>query len=469
MGHQDLMGESVNESYARLKFFFLSVAFFFVIGGYTIAKELKDSVFVSVVGRTYVPTAKILGMFVLIPVILFHAVLVDKIRRYQLLAFYSAFFGFFGLVFAWILGHPTIGLANTDSNSHRIFGWIFYFFCEGYSPFVVSVFWAFANSVTTPKDAKDNYAYMVSASKLGGMLSAAIAWYVFSFNASCEKGSMFDVFSHQIILATSSAMLLMVPVVIYFLMKKVPGKYLHGYEAVYQAEKKQQSKKDEGEVSISGMFSGLVLLLKYPYVLGIFGMVFFYEVIATILSYLRLGVAESYSMNISQVSAILFKMMFIMHLVGFVMSLIGTSTLLKRLGERTCLLLVPLLSGALLCYLMIETTPMAITAAFILFKAVNYAFAWPIRESLYIPTTKEIKFKAKSWVDAFGSKFAKASGSTFNSFVASLGSTVMLPIHSFLFAGIVTLWFLLAFFLGARFDRAVSRNEVIGLGKEKSA
>lgn len=467
MGHQDLAGDSVSESYARLKFFFLSIAFFFVIGGYTVAKELKDSIFVSIVGRTYVPTAKILAMFVLIPAIFFYSIMVDKVRRYQLLAFYSAFFGIFGIIFAWMLGHPTIGLSNTDSSPYRIFGWIFYFFVEGYSPFVVSVFWAFANSITSPQGAKNNYAYMVSASKLGGMLSAAVAWYVFSLNAACDNGSPFDVFAHQIVLVMSSCMLLFVPVVIYFLMKKVPGKYLHGYEAVYQAEKKQQDKKEETEkISVGGMFSGLILLLRYPYVMGIFGMVFFYEVIATILSYLRLGVAQSYSMNISQVSAFLFKLMFIMHLVGFVMSLFGTSNLLKRLGERTCLLLIPLLSGGLLCYLMVETTPLAITSAFILLKAVNYAFAWPIRESLYIPTTKEIKFKAKSWVDAFGSKFAKASGSTFNSITASLGPTMMLPVHSFFFAFMVSLWFLVAFLLGIRFDRAIDRNEVIGLDKE---
>ena len=162
------------------------------------------------------------------------------------------------------------------------------------------------------------------------------------------------------------------------------------------------------------MFEGLVLLLRYPYVLGIFGMVYFYEVIATVLSYLRIGIAQADSNNIACVSAALFEMVFYVHLTGFFMSLFGTSTMMKRLGERTCLMLVPLLSGVLLLYLMIETTPWALKLAFIALKAVNYAFAWPVRESLYIPTVKDIKFKSKSWIDAFGSKFAKAGGSTFN-------------------------------------------------------
>ena len=132
-------------------------------------------------------------------------------------------------------------------------------------------------------------------------------------------------------------------------------------------------------------------------------------------------------------------------------------------------MLVPLLSGVLLLYLLIETTPEALIIAFIALKAVNYAFAWPVRESLYIPTIKAIKFKSKSWIDAFGSKFAKAGGSVFNIFVSHLGPSLTLPAHSFFFAGMVASWFVVALFLGLRFDRAVARNEVIGLDDPDAA
>ena len=386
--------------------------------------------------------------------------------------FYTTIFGSLGLLFSYLLGHPTIGLANTQTSPDRWFGWIFYLFVEGYTPFLVSVFWAFANSITSPEAAKKNYGVMVSASKVGGMVSSGLAWYLFSLNVSCVSGSCEDVQIHQIVMAFSSAMLIVVPFVIFYLMKKVPGKYLHGYEAVYQVEKQKikeekiEEPKTIGEsVSqfFSSIFSGLILLIRYPYVMGIFGMVYFYEVGATVLSYLRLGIAQSQSLNISQVSASLLKMIFLMHFVGFFISLFGTSNLLQRVGERTCLLLIPLLSGALLLYLMIETTPWALMCALVAFKAVNYAFSWPVRESLYIPTIKEIKFKAKSWVDAFGSKFAKMSGSLFNHYVAHLGLGYTMPLHSFFFAGIITLWFLNAFLLGRRFDRAIANNEVIGV------
>ncbi len=459
-----------NAKQERLKFIFLGIIFFFVIGGYTIAKELKDSIFASIIGKEYIPLAKIIAMFALVPAIFVYSLMVDRVRRYQLLMIYSALFAIVGLLFAYYLGDPLIGLSNTHSSKHRIFGWLFYFFIEGYSPFVVSVFWAFANSISSPDGARRNYPFMVAASKVGGLVGAGTAWYLLAqvgCDMSCGFGSPSDVWVHQIILAFSSVMLLLVPVAVHLLMRTVGGRFLHGYEAVYKAEK-VKGQDGEEKTEKAGMLEGLVLLFRYPYVLGIFGMIYFYEVIATVLSYLRIGVAQADSHNIAAVSASLFKMVFFVHLAGFFMSIFGTSTLMKRLGERTCLMLVPLLSGILLLYLMIETTPAALIAAFIALKTVNYAFAWPVRESLYIPTIKAIKFKSKSWIDAFGSKFAKAGGSTFNIFVSHLGPALSLPAHSFFFAGVVAMWFAVALLLGRRFDRAVARNEVIGLDEPET-
>lgn len=443
----------------RLKVFLLSLTFFLVIGAYTITRDLKSSIFVSTVGRAWIPWAKVISMVLLVPLIFFYSSMVDHMRRYQLLSAYSALFGLAGLVFAYYIGDPVIGLPNTRTDAWRLFGWLFYFFIEAYTPFVVSVFWAFANSITTPEGAKKNYGFIVSGSKIGGMVTAGLAWYLFAISAQGTHPYLNDVVSHQVILMVSSAMLLCIPLVIMWLMKSVPGRYMHGYEAAYQLEKS----KEKEQASDNSIFSGLRMFAKYPYVLGIFGLVFFYEVINAVLSYLRLGVAEANSQNISDISRRLFEMMFKTHAVGLVVSLFGTRTLQERLGTSFCLLLMPLLTGGFLLYLMIETTTDALMNAFVLFKAVHYALSWPVRESLYIPTIKEIKFKSRSWTDAFGSKIARTAGSTFNIMTASVGTALILPIHSFFFAVIIGGWFVTALLLGRRFELAVARNEVIGV------
>jgi ATP:ADP antiporter, AAA family len=451
------------EPHERLKLLFLTVIFFFVIGGYTIAKELKDSLFVSIVGKEYIPLAKTIEMIVLLPAIFLYAVLVDKLRRYQLLTFYCALFGVVGLIFAYLIGHPTIGLPNTHTGPSRLFGWLFYFFVEGYSPFIVSVFWAFANSITSPQAAKQNYGLMVCGSKIGGMLSAGTAWMIFSWGVKGPDARTVDILNHQIVYLMSLVMLLIVPFAIWMLMKYVPARYMHGYEAAYQAEKQ---KVEEGAAQ-TGVFAGLSMLIKYPYVFGIFGMVYFYEVISTVLSYLRLGVAESHANSLSAISAYLFSIAFQTHAIGFLIALFGTRELLRKLGTRICLMLIPLFCGILLLYLVLDASPYIFGMAYAVLKSINYAFSWPVRESLYIPTIKEIKFKSKSWIDAFGSKIARTTGSSFNFISTRLGYEWWVSIHAFFFAGIIGLWFFTAFLLGRRFDTAIANDEVIGFDNSK--
>lgn len=449
------------EPQERMKLFFLSLLYFLVVGAYTVTRDLKSAIFLGTVGKEYIPWVKVVSMLMLVPAIFFYSRLVDKIRRYQLLVFYSILFGVANLIFAYYIGHPTIGILNTDVRPTRLFGWFFYFFVEAYSPFVVSVFWALANSVNSPAEAKRNYGYMVAGSKLGGLLTAALSWYIVGLSAQMVNPYLTHVEAHQLILIISSLCLALVPIVALLLIKIVPAHLMHGYEAAYKLE--QQKKSVEAKPS---MFAGLEMFVKYPYVLGIFGMVFFYEIVSTVLGYLRLSVAEAGSESISDISKVLFEIAFKAHFVGFVISLVGTQALLARLGTRICLMLVPFSMGVILFYFIFETSPESLRNAFVIFTALNYAFLSPVRESLYLPTVKEIKFKSKSWIDAFGSKFAKSAGSAFNLFASRMGEAFMLPMHSFFFAGIVVLWFGVAFLLGRRFEQAIARNEVIGAEEE---
>jgi len=390
--------------------------------------------------------------------ILLYSKMVDKVRRYYLLITYSSLYAILSLVFVFFLGHPTIGLGNTNQSFYRLFGWLFYLFIEGYSPFVLSVFWAFANSITSLEESKNNYGLMVAGSKLGGMCTAAFAWALFSSQAIPFIGNFSGVAKHQIILLVSTLFLMFIPITILLLMHKVPGRYLRGYEAAYKIEKLRGK---HGKTQ-TGVFAGLKMFMKYPYVLGIFCMVFFYEILSTVLRYSILGIAESTSSSVSDISGFLFKWVFIMHATGFCIALFGTSILLKKLGIRMCLLLIPASTGFVLLCFVLNSTTTVLMSAFILMKAIYYAFSWPVREALYIPTIKEIKFKSKSWIDAFGSKLAKSTGSTFNIFAEGLGPFLFVPTISLFFAFIISIWFIAAWLLGNRFDRAVKNNEVIG-------
>lgn len=445
--------------YERLKVVLLALTYLFMVSGYTIIYDLKNSIFMSIIGREYVPYAKMASMIVLIPLVLFYSFLVDRLRRYQLIYFYSIAYATFGIVCAYFIGHPTIGIANTDSSPWRLFGWIFFFFVEGFSPFMVSVFWSFSNSISDPDSAKDSYGFLVAGSKLGGMIASGLSWFLLTLKDASGKQFLSDALNHQILLVIFSCIVLLVPCVIYVLMKKIPGYYLHGYKAVYELEK-EKVKKKEGEGKL-GLLSGLFMILKRPYILGIFGMIFFYETLSAVFSYKRLALAQTVSNTVSDVSSLLYFQMFIMHLVGFLIALFGTRALLRWLGEAKCLVLIPAVSAVFLCYFWIAPTPFSLLLIFVISKSVNYAFSYPVRETLYIPTVKDVKFKSKSWIDGPGQKISRSTGSLFNIISDSVSPWLLYPLQGIFFVVIIVSWIATALSLGRKYTKTVKRNEII--------
>ncbi len=448
------------EPQERLKVLLLTISFFLVIGSYTITRELKDVAFVRLVagaGRSYQAWAKILAMVVLVPAIFFHSRLVDVLRRHYLLYFYTIAYGIVGLCFVYYMGHPTIGLGNTIAHSSRIFGWLFYLFIEGFVPFVVSVFWAFANSITSPVAAKKNYTVMIAGSKLGGIIAAFFA-------CTLLNHALFsDVINHQILLGISSCALLIVPIFIAILVKKVPPHALHGYEAGYQIQEERHKQQEGTSTSLlKSMTSGLLLLFKYPYVMGIFGMSFFFELISQAFKIENIVFGVNTAKSLSGFTSFLLMQAMFVHLAGFFVVVFGTRALIQALGEKRCLVLVPTLTGISVLYFIWAKSAFAATVAFVVTRSINYAFATPLRESLYIPTIKEIQFKSKSWIEGFGAKFAKTCAVNFNAVTDVLSEVARLTAQSVFFSATIGLWVITAYLLGKRFEKAVKRNEVIG-------
>jgi ATP/ADP translocase len=242
------------------------------------------------------------------------------------------------------------------------------------------------------------------------------------------------------------------------LTKFVPASYLHGYEAAYKVDNGDKNKK-------VGLFEGIKLFLEQPYVLGIFSMLFFYEIINTILNNQRLILAGECSNEVSDLSATLFETQAHIHLASFFVSLIGTSALLRFFGEKKCLIAIPCIIGFLLSIFSFYPTYYSLLRVYKLIRIINNAISSPIRESLYIPTIKEIKFQSKSWIDSFGSKFAKSIGAFSIAWAEKYVATCSMALFSVLniyFLFIIPAWIAASYLLGKRYDSAINNNETIG-------
>jgi ATP:ADP antiporter, AAA family len=449
--------------YERIKTLLLSFAFFLIVGSYTLVRELRDTVFINVVGQEYIPVIRFWGIFALIPAIFVFSRLVDFLKRHQLMYFYSVVYGFGLLIIAHCLAHPVIGLANKVTSGDRFFGWIVYVFLEGFSPFVVSLFWSFVNSITNPEEAQKNYTFITAGSKLGGMTMTGLALWWLTSQSQC--GIEIEIYNLQLLFGFSGILLLFVPFIIHLLMKKIPFRYLHGYEAAYEADKKMSKEQKEKVTflsSLRSMGSGLIVIFKYPYVMGIFGTVFFWETIKAVFSYYRLASSGS-NITPTELACYLLIQAFFLHCTGFFIALFGARTIVGYFGERKSLILVPVVIGfCILFYLLSNNSAQAIAFAYIFANAVNYAFTSPLREALYVPTTREMKFKSKSWIDAFGAKIGKGFGSMYTGLVAEFGQEFGSASSPIFFTILLGGWLWTAHLLGRRFERAIKDNEVIG-------
>ena len=151
-----------------------------------------------------------------------------------------------------------------------------------------------------------------------------------------------------------------------------------------------------------------------------------------------------------------------MHAVGLVMSFFGTVPLQRLMGVRLSLFICPILSLLLIAGAFTMPNPHVFFYALVLLRALNYAVNHPTREILYIPTTKDIKFKAKTWTDSFGTRLAKGSGSIFNKFLVNLSPGFALTLSFGLCSSLIAGWIVLVYFLGRAFQSAVDKDEVIG-------
>src|SRR5437660_513685 len=88
------------------KFGLLSFVFGLVIGTYWMLRPLKDSVFMAVVGRNYIPNAKILSLIVVFPLVLVYSKLVDMFPRQKMFYALCTIYGLLALTFAFLIYHP---------------------------------------------------------------------------------------------------------------------------------------------------------------------------------------------------------------------------------------------------------------------------------------------------------------------------------------------------------------------------
>lgn len=219
-----------------------------------------------------------------------------------------------------------------------------------------------------------------------------------------------------------------------------------------------------------GIMEGFYLFWEHDYVKGIFVVSSVYMVQVTIVDYMMKVLAkERYALMypddpqkaVRSFASFMGYFGQTTNSISFLFSLFGTGMVIKKFGLTNTLIAFPVL--LLICTVLVWIWPdiwMVFTVMMIM-KGMSYALNNPTKEILYQMTSTNIKFKCKSWIDTFGQRSAKATGSLVtNAFASSVADLTNYGSMVGVLSGAFLIW--VSMYMGKKFEELHDSGEKVG-------
>lgn len=432
------------------KFTLLGAIFGLIIGLYWGLRPIKDSIFSSMVGIEYQPVAKWVSLLLIVPLILLYGKLIDLFPRQKVFYALTIFYGILALVFCWAFNNPTIGLSNTIADSSRYLGWAWYVYVESFGSLCVALFWAITTDITTEESAKRGFPVIAMLGQMGNI-----------FGPLFLRAERLGYEHSGPIVGIVGIGLMLVAILMWVFNKVVPASELVGYQQEHHLKEKTEKEP--------GFFEGLKLLATQPYLLGIFVIITVFETIVTIFDfYFKYTAKQVFPME-KALADYLADYAVMTGIVATLCVLWGINNIQRRLGMVASLIMMPIVVAFAVIGLKFSPTLNVAFWIMVSAKAINYALNQPTLKQLYIPTTKETKYKSQAWIEMFGSRGSKAMGSGINMFMktfkgqygAAAGVSMFLTMSSAVSLGLVGVWFFVVLFVAKTYNQAIKEEKVV--------
>mmetsp|Transcript_68557 Transcript_68557/g.155023 ORF Transcript_68557/g.155023 Transcript_68557/m.155023 type:complete len:582 (+) Transcript_68557:147-1892(+) len=424
---------------------YLSATLCCIIGTFWLLDSLKDTIFDTLVGLEHQPKAKVLSVGVTLVLVLYYNRLLDQFSKpavfYLISVGYAAAFALIALA----LSNEAIGMPNTASDPRRVLGWISYFAIESFGSLAVAFFWAFANSTCSLELAESGYGLVIAFAQLGAVAGSTLATLatLVGVPALCGLGGLGC---------------LMVA-------GMVRG-YVTLFSGMVPGAPSDANWKKSRESPWSSMCTGLFLVLRYEYLALVFGISCLDEIVLTVLDYemkvigrARFGDTPEAA---AQFAALMGNFGQVTNTLSFAFSLLGFSLVVRTLGLRRTLRLFPaVMLLAVGVNWLLKPDLWVLFACMSVLKALTYALNEPATELLYMPTTEAVKFKAKAWIDVFGTRAMKAAGGLINN--AARDKPALLARYGSVPTLLISLALLgIAVLVGKQFDDLIAHGVTVG-------
>ena len=379
--------------------------FFLVITSFWILKPIKKALFIEFYDQSGFTLlgwhmlaaqaellAKVLNMVVAFGAVVVFTWLVRRFRRQQLTWIFTGFFLVCYIVYSLVITHP---------GSMTV--WTFYLFGDLFSTLMVATFFAFLNDSVTPDAAKRLYGLVGLGGVVGGVVGTTVLRvFIATIPPAGWLWICVGLGLGIIAVATASGRLVD---------RQTPAARTDA--ATSAAPEPSEERQSNPAVE------GAKLVLRSPYLLSIVGIVGLYEIVSTVLDFQFTSTIAHYLTGpaIGKQFSTIFA---ITNGVSMFVQLFLTSFVMTRFGVGVALFVLPLAILVGSCGFL--ALPILLVGS--LLNTIDNGFSYSInqsaKETLYVPTTPDEKYKAKAFIDMFVQRFAKALA-----VVVSLGITTI--------------------------------------------
>ena len=407
--------------------------FFLVITSFWILKPIKKSLFIQfyekagfdlfawhMSGPQAELLAKVLNMVVAFVAVAVFTWLVRHFRRQKLSFIFTGFFLACYVVYTFVIHAP-----------RSLTVWTFYLFGDLFSTLMVATFFAFLNDSVTPDAAKRLYGLIGLGGVAGGVFgTSTVRVLIARINV---VGWLWVCFGLGLII-----------LVVAFGAGRMVEKDPPPEPEVAPAAIEKKGKSNPA-------LEGARLVFRSPYLLSIVAIVGLYEIVSTVMDFQFTSTIDYYLSGpaIGKQFATVFA---ITNIVSMVVQLFLTSFVMTRLGVGVALMVLPVaaLAGSM-GFMAMPILGMG-SALNTLDNGFSYSINQSAKEALYVPTTREEKYKAKAFIDMFVQRFAKAVAVG-----VSLGITMVFREFSHLrwlsgfTIAVIALWIFAVLYAGRKF------------------
>jgi ATP:ADP antiporter, AAA family len=379
----------------------LGLNIFLLLGGYSLMKPARDGLILTEGGAEVASYSAAVQAVLLMAVVPLYGWLGTRVRRIRLIATMMTFFAIS------LVGFYLGGLAGLRE------GIAFYVWIGLINVFIVSQFWSFANDIYTEGQGRRLFPLVGVGQSLGAWVGAAAV-------TPLVAGLGYTPYTLMLFGAGALMVALMTTLLVDTREKGRPRDEADAVEI--------------GDATL-GPQGGFELIARDRYLMWIAVLIVLLNVVNTTGNYIlnRLIVSEAVARFGTDPSAVAASRQFVtafsgsiiatVNLVGFLVQLFVTSRVIRYMGVRGALFILPVL--ALVNYSIIAIAPLlaVVRVGKILENSTDYSIQNTLRQALFLPTSREAKYKAKAAIDTFFTRTGDVASAGFVGMGQALGVT----------------------------------------------